>query len=138
MHGGTAAGHTAGQTQAWFDAEEARLRVGVRIRMLETPAEMKRAARVLGTVWPREDEGPPVDGGLLTALAHAGNYVAGTFDGAELVGVCCGFFCDPDSHACIRTSRASSAATRAAGSAQRSSCTSVPGAATLSQRSSRK
>jgi predicted GNAT superfamily acetyltransferase len=67
--------------------------------MLHSPAEMLTAERLLQRVWARRT--PPMEFGALTALAHAGSYVAGAFvpggsdRSDELVGCSVGFFGPP-------------------------------------------
>jgi predicted GNAT superfamily acetyltransferase len=65
-------------------------RAGVEIRLLDSVAEFEAASRLIGRIWSDDDaKAPPT---LLRALSHAGNFVAGAFGEAELVGVSIGFF----------------------------------------------
>jgi predicted GNAT superfamily acetyltransferase len=65
-------------------------RAGVEIRLLDSVSEFEAASRLIGHIWSDEDpKAPPT---LLRALAHAGNFVAGAFSRADLVGVSIGFF----------------------------------------------
>jgi len=63
---------------------------GVEIRLLDSVAEFESASRLVGHIW--SDEDPKAPAALLRALAHAGNFVAGAFSEAELVGVSIAFF----------------------------------------------
>ena len=71
--------------------------MGVAIRELHTAAEMADASRVMAAVW-RTDVAM-MEPGLLVALAHTDNYVAGAFDGDRMIGICVGFFHAPDERA---------------------------------------
>lgn len=53
--------------------------------------ELQRAADLLASIWGYPPGQGPVTPELLRALAHSGNYVAGAWDGAELVGASAGF-----------------------------------------------
>ena len=71
-------------------AQSAADHAGVEIRLLDSVADFEAASRLIGHIWSDDDaKAPPT---LLRALSHAGNFVAGAFDGAELVGVSIGFF----------------------------------------------
>lgn len=72
---------------------------GVSVRTLHDPAEMELASALLATIWKVEGNEPHIDPGLLVALAHARNYVAGAYRGAELIAVCVGFFHPPPDRA---------------------------------------
>ncbi|KAA0960010.1 GNAT family N-acetyltransferase [Microbacterium sp. ANT_H45B] len=65
------------------------------LRMLHLPSEMVAATELVAGVWNVDVERAHVNAGLLTALAHAGNYVAGGYRGDELMAVCVGFFHPP-------------------------------------------
>lgn len=69
---------------------------GVEIRLLDSLAELEAASRLVGHIW--SDEDPKAPAALLRALAHAGNFVAGAFSGAELVGVSIGFLGQDGDH----------------------------------------
>lgn len=77
------------------DAARAAAKAGVRVRDLTTPAELSAVCRLFGDIWRPEPGSPLVTGRLLRALVKAGNYLAGAFDGDELVGACVGFFGPP-------------------------------------------
>jgi predicted GNAT superfamily acetyltransferase len=63
---------------------------GVEIRLLDSVAEFEAASRLVDRIW--SDDDPKAPAALLRALSHAGNFVAGAFSEAELVGVSIGFF----------------------------------------------
>lgn len=69
------------------------------LRMLHLPSEMVAATELVASVWQVDVHQSHVNPGLLTALAHAGNYVAGGFRDGELVAVCVGFFHPPHEQA---------------------------------------
>ncbi len=71
-------------------------RTGVEIRLLNSVAEFESASRLVGHIWSDDDPKAPV--ALLRALAHAGNFVAGAFSDAELVGVSIAFFGQEGGH----------------------------------------
>ena len=66
------------------------------IRLLDSVAEFEAASRLVGHIW--SDDDPKAPAALLRALAHAGNFVAGAFSDAELVGVSIGFFGQDGDH----------------------------------------
>jgi predicted GNAT superfamily acetyltransferase len=61
------------------------------IRDLHEIDELTAAADLLAAIWGYPPDQGPVTPELLRALAHSGNYVAGAFDGDELVGASAGF-----------------------------------------------
>lgn len=61
------------------------------IRVLSEMGELQRAAAVLAAIWGYPQDQGPVTPELLRALAHSGNYVAGAFDGEDLIGASAGF-----------------------------------------------
>lgn len=67
---------------------------GVVIRCLTAHAELVAVEQLFAGIW-RRDTSPPVSVELVRALAKAGNYVSGAFDGEDLVGGCVGFFAAP-------------------------------------------
>jgi predicted GNAT superfamily acetyltransferase len=75
---------------AWADSEAAATAAGVEVRALSGDA-LAGATEVWRTVW----DDPVMERHLLTALAHAGNYVAGAFVGDRIVGATAGFFGPP-------------------------------------------
>lgn len=71
---------------AWADYEGAATAAGVEVRTLSGP-ELDGATQVWRAVWGE----PVMERHLLTALAHAGNYVAGAFADGRIVGATAGF-----------------------------------------------
>ncbi|MGW4798745.1 GNAT family N-acetyltransferase [Nonomuraea sp. NPDC004297] len=55
-------------------------------------AEIERVDALFDDIWHFAPGAPPVTIELMRALSHAGGYVAGAFDGDELVGASVGFF----------------------------------------------
>jgi predicted GNAT superfamily acetyltransferase len=76
------------------DAEAAATAAGVTIREVTALDELAAIVRLYATIWGRQGN-PPVTVELLRAFTKAGNYTAGAFDGAQLVGACVGFFGAP-------------------------------------------
>lgn len=66
----------------------------IEVRQLARFAELVAAQQLYSSIWRRDT--PPVTTELLRALVKAGSYVAGAFDGDDLVGGCVGF-CSPPS-----------------------------------------
>lgn len=66
---------------------------GIVIRPLLTVEEVFAAADVLAEVWDGDRGGMPPN--LLRALAHAGNYAVGLYDGDRMVGASVAFFSVP-------------------------------------------
>ena len=105
LHGRRAWNHQAGVTDlqtatgklpselaagAAAAARAAADRAGADIRLLESVAEFEAASRLVARIWSDDDpKAPPT---LLRALSHAGNFVAGAFNEAQLVGVSIAFF----------------------------------------------
>ncbi|WP_245647304.1 GNAT family N-acetyltransferase [Microtetraspora niveoalba] len=84
-----------GDDEAWAAAEEAAALCRVRVRELREIADFERVIRVFDEIWHPEPANPPITVELMRALSHAGNYVAGAFDGDTLVGASAGFFASP-------------------------------------------
>jgi predicted GNAT superfamily acetyltransferase len=72
-------------------ARELADRAGVEIRLLRDD-EAELAAHVLADIWRTTLGAGPIEAALLIAFLHTDNYVAGAFAGAEMVGVCVGFY----------------------------------------------
>ncbi len=68
---------------------------GVAVRTLAEVADLAAVTRLFESIWRPEPGNPPVTAELLRAMVSAGNYVAGAFDGPELLGACFGFFGGP-------------------------------------------
>ncbi|MCB2413030.1 hypothetical protein LGT39_09270 [Demequina sp. TTPB684] len=82
---------------AWADYDEAATAAGVEARVL-AGSELERATEVWRAVWNE----PVMERHLLTALSHAGGYVAGAFVGERIVGATAGFF-GPPAHAAMHS-----------------------------------
>ncbi|MET8846367.1 GNAT family N-acetyltransferase [Amycolatopsis sp. NPDC004625] len=76
-------------------AAGAALASGVRIRTLTEVTELAAVSQLFESIWQRAPRDPLVTAELLRAMVSAGNYVAGAFDGPELLGACFGFFGEP-------------------------------------------
>ncbi|MEV0583041.1 GNAT family N-acetyltransferase [Nonomuraea sp. NPDC050310] len=86
----------SGPVEAAYAAAEAAARAGgVDIRPLDSVAELEAVRRLYEHIWRTGANNPPVTADLLVAMAKAGSYVSGAFDGGELVGACFGFFSPP-------------------------------------------
>jgi predicted GNAT superfamily acetyltransferase len=75
-------------------ADAAAAAAGVNVCEVTSLVDLEAVVRLYATIWGR-DPNPPVHLELLRALTKAGNYIAGAFDGDELVGACVGFFMAP-------------------------------------------
>jgi predicted GNAT superfamily acetyltransferase len=73
-------------------ADTAALGAGVQIREIADLDGLEAVYRLYDAIWRPDPTNPPVTTTLLRALTKAGNYVAGAFDGDELVGACVAFF----------------------------------------------
>ncbi|WP_066948873.1 hypothetical protein [Microtetraspora fusca] len=80
---------------AWAAAEEAAARCGAQIRELDEIADFERVVGLFDEIWHPDPATPPITVEIMRALSHAGNYVAGAFDGDRLVGASAGFFAAP-------------------------------------------
>lgn len=67
----------------------------VSIRELTDLADLEAACRLFDEIWRPNPANPPLTLELMRALTKAGNYAAGAYDGARLVGACVGFFGPP-------------------------------------------
>ncbi|WP_198664386.1 GNAT family N-acetyltransferase [Jiangella endophytica] len=65
------------------------------IRELSALSELEDVYALFDRIWQPDRSNPPVTVEHLRALTHAGNYLAGAFDGDELIGACVGFFAAP-------------------------------------------
>jgi predicted GNAT superfamily acetyltransferase len=74
-------------------ADPADVPAGVSIRPLETVEQVFLASDVLADVWGGDRGGMPPN--LLRALAHAGNYAVGLYDGERMIGASVAFFAEP-------------------------------------------
>ncbi|WP_029145354.1 hypothetical protein [Microbacterium luticocti] len=66
---------------------------GISILPLQTVEQVFAASAVLGEVWGGDRSGMPPN--LLRALAHAGNYAVGLYDGDRMIGASVAFFAQP-------------------------------------------
>lgn len=66
---------------------------GIRIRDLDTVADVFTASAVLADVWGGDRSGMPPN--LLRALAHSGNYAVGLWDDERMIGASVAFFAVP-------------------------------------------
>ena len=100
------------------------------VRDLHRLEHLRAAQRLFEDVWrPGEGEPSPMTVGLLRALAHAGGYVAGAFDGSRAwSGPALGFFAAPPASPALHSHITGSPWRPAPASASRSSCTSARGA----------
>jgi predicted GNAT superfamily acetyltransferase len=76
-------------------ADAAASAAGVQLRELSDLADLAAVCRLYDAIWRPDPTSPPVTAELLRALTKAGNYVAGAYDGDQLVGACMGFFGPP-------------------------------------------
>ncbi|SEF18311.1 Predicted acetyltransferase, GNAT superfamily [Jiangella alba] len=65
------------------------------IRELAALGDLEEVYALFDRIWQPDRSNPPVTVEHLRALTHAGNYVAGAYDGDELIGACVGFFAAP-------------------------------------------
>lgn len=85
----------SGVAAAVAAAESAASSAGVYIRSLDGMAELQRMCELYERIWRFGDDSMPISVELVRAMSKAGNYIAGAFDGDELVGACVGFFAPP-------------------------------------------
>ncbi|NED96278.1 GNAT family N-acetyltransferase [Phytoactinopolyspora alkaliphila] len=77
-------------------AAEAARRSGVVVRTLHELADLQRVVVLFDDIWRPDTGSPLVNIEQLRAMTHAGNYLAGAFDGdGRLIGACVGFFAAP-------------------------------------------
>lgn len=76
-------------------ARRAAQRAGVNVRLLADLPELEAVHALFNGIWQPDKSNPPVTVEQLRALTHAGNYLAGAYDGDTLVGACVGFFAAP-------------------------------------------
>ncbi|WP_408898878.1 GNAT family N-acetyltransferase [Nocardioides sp. R1-1] len=82
-------------SEAWDAAEKAAAGAGIAIRTLDDIAALEDVRRLFERIWRTGATNPPVTADLLRAMAKAGSYVGGAYEGDELVGACFGFFAAP-------------------------------------------
>lgn len=61
------------------------------IRMLHTLAEARSVVRLFAEIWDAPEDRAPIDVSMVMALAHSDCYVAGAYDGDDLIGASTGF-----------------------------------------------
>ncbi|MEV4415744.1 GNAT family N-acetyltransferase [Catellatospora sp. NPDC049609] len=87
------------EAQALADAAARRL--DVRMRDLATVAEQHEAADLLCRVWRADSPDQLINGGMLRALEHSGNYVVGAYRDEVLIGAAVAFFGEGHLHSHI-------------------------------------
>ncbi|MFF5232457.1 GNAT family N-acetyltransferase [Dactylosporangium sp. NPDC000521] len=103
---GDAATAADGQTRAAADrtgtadtadeqARAAAAAAGVTIREISGDDDFQAMHRLFDRIWRPDPANQPVTAVLLRAFSKADNYVAGAYDGTELVGACVAFFGPP-------------------------------------------
>ena len=80
---------------AWAAADTAARGSRVEIRAIDDIEVLHDVQRLYERVWRTGPTGTPVTADMLRAMAKAGSYVSGAFDGDALVGACFGFFGPP-------------------------------------------
>lgn len=88
-------GSAAITERAATDAEEAAKRAGVEVRLVDDLSGLAEVCALLDSIWRPEPTNPLLTTEFARALAHAGNYIAGAFEGPNLVGACVGFLAAP-------------------------------------------
>jgi predicted GNAT superfamily acetyltransferase len=68
---------------------------GVRVQEISSLEGLREVYHLYDAIWRPDPKNPPVTTELLRAFTKAGNYVAGAYDGTELVGASVGFFGAP-------------------------------------------
>jgi predicted GNAT superfamily acetyltransferase len=85
--------------QAAIVTSRAAERAGVEIRLVDDLPGLDEVCGLLDRIWRPEPTNPLLTTEFARALSHSGNYIAGAFDGADLVGACVGFFAAPPGEA---------------------------------------
>ncbi|WP_370416645.1 GNAT family N-acetyltransferase [Streptomyces fradiae] len=57
--------------------------------------DLDTVSRLYAGIWGTDADSPPVSAEVMRALSHAGNYVAGAYEGGRLVGASVAFYGDP-------------------------------------------
>lgn len=89
------AGAVTDAVAAVVAADAAAVGAGVFIRSLSGMSELDAVCHLYDRIWRFNGGHSPVSPDLLRAMSRAGGYVAGAFEGDELVGACVGFFGPP-------------------------------------------
>ncbi|MFI5912630.1 GNAT family N-acetyltransferase [Dactylosporangium sp. NPDC051541] len=77
---------------AWTEAAAAADRIGVKVVELTGAAELAECSALLQRVWRAEHPAEICSPSMLRTYVHSGNYVAGAYRGAALVGASVGFW----------------------------------------------
>ncbi|MEU0555054.1 GNAT family N-acetyltransferase [Dactylosporangium sp. NPDC006015] len=98
---------TAGDAAVAADAADAQARAaadaaGVTVREITGDDGFQAMHRLFDRIWRPDPANQPVTAVLLRAFSKADNYVAGAYDGDELVGACVAFF-GPPAHATMHS-----------------------------------
>lgn len=64
----------------------------IAIRELHEIAEFRQVSDLFEGIWHFDPDSRPITVELMRAMSHAGNYIAGAYDGERLVGASVGFF----------------------------------------------
>lgn len=91
----TGPAHAAIVHAAIAAADAAAAAGGITVRQLTEMAEFVGVHDLFSSIWKTDGKTPPMTAELLRAMAKAGSYVGGAFDGQTLVGACVGFFHAP-------------------------------------------
>lgn len=70
-------------------------RSGVVVRNLHELPDLHAVVALINDIWHPDPANPLLTIEQLRAMTHAGNYLAGAFDGGSLVAACVGFFAAP-------------------------------------------
>lgn len=81
--------------QAWAAQTTASAAAAVTVRTLQEVADLAQVRELFEQIWRPTNTGPTFGVDLLRALGTSGNYVAGAFQGGDLVGASMGFFAAP-------------------------------------------
>ncbi|WP_406313230.1 GNAT family N-acetyltransferase [Streptosporangium sp. NBC_01639] len=76
-------------------ADAAARKAGVCVAELSELAGFKEVFRLFDDIWQHDPGDPPISVELMRALSHAGNYVAGAYQGDRMVGASVAFFGAP-------------------------------------------
>ncbi|GAA1609393.1 GNAT family N-acetyltransferase [Actinoplanes couchii] len=87
--------HSKETNAARESAERAAAGAGVTVRAMNTTADSFACERFLAEVWKPPPGSPALAADVIMAMADAGSYVAGAFDGELLLAVCIGFWGPP-------------------------------------------
>ena len=77
------------------DAGDAARAAGVRVRAVTDLGDLTAVQRLFDDIWRPDPANRPITTEVMRALTKGGNYVAGAYDGAALVGAVAGFFGPP-------------------------------------------